>query len=72
MAAKPAAKTTTAASAVFDDRVPTEDAAVTQRLKAAGAIFVGKANLHEFAMGGTSATSYFGPVRNPWALESGT
>jgi aspartyl-tRNA(Asn)/glutamyl-tRNA(Gln) amidotransferase subunit A len=63
---------TTAASAVFDDRVPTEDAAVTQRLKAAGAIFVGKANLHEFAMGGTSATSYFGPVRNPWSLERTT
>ncbi len=59
---------TTAASAVFDDRVPTEDAEVTRRLKAAGAVFVGKANLHEFAFGGTSATSYFGPVRNPWSL----
>ncbi len=59
---------TTAASAVFDDRVPTEDAEVTRRLKNAGAVFVGKANLHEFAMGGTSATSYYGPVRNPWAL----
>ncbi len=60
---------TTAASAVFDDRVPTEDAPVVTRLKAAGAIFIGKANLHEFAFGGTSATSYYGPVRNPWALE---
>ena len=60
---------TTAASAVFDDRVPKEDAEVTKRLKAAGAIFIGKANLHEFAFGGTSATSYYGPVRNPWALE---
>jgi aspartyl-tRNA(Asn)/glutamyl-tRNA(Gln) amidotransferase subunit A len=60
---------TTAASAVFDDRVPKEDAEVVKKLKAAGAIFVGKANLHEFAFGGTSATSYFGPVRNPWALE---
>jgi len=60
---------TTAASAVFDDRVPQEDAEVTRRLKAAGAIFVGKTNLHEFAMGGTSATSYYGPVRNPWALD---
>ena len=59
---------TTAASAVFDDRVPTEDAEVTRRLKLAGAVFVGKANLHEFAMGGTSATSYYGPVRNPWSL----
>src|SRR5437667_6421619 len=60
---------TTAASAVFDDRVPQEDAEVARRLKAAGAICIGKTNLHEFAMGGTSATSYFGPVRNPWALD---
>ena len=60
---------TTAASAVFDDRVPGEDAEVARRLAAAGAVVVGKANLHEFAFGGTSATSYYGPVRNPWALE---
>ena len=60
---------TTAGSAVFDDRIPAEDAEVARRLKAAGAIVIGKANLHEFAMGGTSATSYFGPVRNPWALD---
>jgi aspartyl-tRNA(Asn)/glutamyl-tRNA(Gln) amidotransferase subunit A len=60
---------TTAASAVFDDRVPSEDAEVARRLAAAGAVIVGKANLHEFAFGGTSATSYYGPVRNPWALE---
>jgi aspartyl-tRNA(Asn)/glutamyl-tRNA(Gln) amidotransferase subunit A len=60
---------TTAASAVFDDRVPRADAEVARRLTAAGAVVVGKTNLHEFAMGGTSATSYYGPVRNPWALE---
>jgi len=59
---------TTAASAVFDDRVPAEDAEVTRRLASAGAILIGKTNLHEFAFGGTSATSYYGPVRNPWAL----
>ncbi len=59
---------TTAASAVFDDRIPTEDAEVAKRLKAAGAILLGKPNLHEFAFGGTSVTSYFGPVRNPWNL----
>ena len=60
---------TTAASSVFDDRVPTEDAEVTRRLMAAGAVVLGKLNLHEFANGGTSATSYYGPVRNPWALD---
>lgn len=63
---------TTAGSAVFDDRVPPEDAEVARRLKAAGAIIIGKTNLHEFAMGGTSATSYFGPVRNPWSLDRTT
>ena len=63
---------TTAASAVFDDRVPKEDAVVVTRLAAAGAVFIGKTNLHEFAMGGTSSTSYFGPVRNPWALARAT
>ena len=46
---------TTAASAVFEDRVPEADAEVTRRLKAAGAIVMGKVNLHEFAAGGTSA-----------------
>ena len=60
---------TTAASAVFDERVPEQDAEVTRRLKEAGAVLIGKTNLHEFAMGGTSATSYFGPVRNPWSLD---
>ena len=60
---------TTAASALFDDRIPAQDAEATRRLKSAGAILIGKANLNEFALGGTSATSYYGPVRNPWALD---
>ena len=60
---------TTAASALFDERVPEHDAVVAARLKAAGAVVIGKTNLHEFAMGGTNATSYYGPVRNPWALD---
>ncbi len=60
---------TTAASSVYDDRVPAENAEVARRLEAAGAIVLGKLNLHEFANGGTSATSYYGPVRNPWALD---
>lgn len=56
---------TTAASKVYDDRVPTEDAVVVRRLAASGAVFIGKANLDEFA----DAVSYFGSVRNPWALD---
>jgi aspartyl-tRNA(Asn)/glutamyl-tRNA(Gln) amidotransferase subunit A len=60
---------TTAASAVFEDRVPLEDSEVVRRLRAAGAVLIGKCNLHEFAQGGTSAISFFGPVRNPWKLE---
>jgi aspartyl-tRNA(Asn)/glutamyl-tRNA(Gln) amidotransferase subunit A len=57
---------TTAASAIFADRVPTEDADVVRRLKAAGAVILGKLNMQEFAYGDTSAQSHFGPVRNPW------
>ncbi len=57
---------TTAASAVFKDRIPTEDAEVVRRLKAAGAVLLGKLNMHEFAYGGTSVPSHYGPVRNPW------
>ena len=60
---------TTAASGVLKDRVPTEDAEVVVRLKKAGAVLLGKLNLHEFALGGTSAVTYFGPVRNPWAVN---
>ena len=60
---------TTAASALFKDRVPGEDAEVTRRLNQAGAVFLGKQNLHEFAYGGSSMVSYFGEVRNPWDVE---
>src|SRR5215471_13629150 len=47
---------TTGASAVFDERVPEQDAVVASRLKGAGAVLIGKTNLHEFAMGGTNST----------------
>jgi aspartyl-tRNA(Asn)/glutamyl-tRNA(Gln) amidotransferase subunit A len=60
---------TTAASALFEHRVPAEDAEVTMRLKRAGAILLGKLNMQEFAYGGTSVPSRFGPVRNPHDLE---
>lgn len=56
---------TTAASALFKDRVPSEDAEVVRRLRLAGAVIVGKNNLHEFAYGGSSLVSFFGDVHNP-------
>ena len=56
---------TTAGSLVRRDHVADCDAVVTQRLREAGAVFVGKTNLHEFAFGTTSEDSGFGPVRNP-------
>jgi aspartyl-tRNA(Asn)/glutamyl-tRNA(Gln) amidotransferase subunit A len=59
---------TTAASALFKDRIPTEDATVVRKLKEAGAVLLGKTNMHEFAYGATSAVSYFGAVRNPWDI----
>jgi aspartyl-tRNA(Asn)/glutamyl-tRNA(Gln) amidotransferase subunit A len=59
---------TTAASALFKDRVPKQDADVVSCLKAAGAVLIGKQNLHEFAYGGSSMVSYYGDVHNPWNL----
>jgi aspartyl-tRNA(Asn)/glutamyl-tRNA(Gln) amidotransferase subunit A len=60
---------TTAASPMFKDRIPTEDADIVVRLKKAGAIILGKLNLHEFAIGCTGDVSYFGPARNPWSID---
>lgn len=57
---------TTAASAQFKDRVPSEDAEAVRRLRCGGAVFLGKQNLHEFAYGGSSIISCFGEVHNPW------
>jgi len=60
---------TTAASKIYAGRVPDEDATSVARLRAAGAVLIGKTNLHEFAYGVTTDSSYFGPTRNPWDLE---
>ncbi len=60
---------TTAASGVFANRKPAEDAEVIKRLRSSGAIILGKLNMHEFALGTTSAISHYGPVHNPWSAD---
>jgi aspartyl-tRNA(Asn)/glutamyl-tRNA(Gln) amidotransferase subunit A len=60
---------TTAGSNVFKDRVPSQDAEVVRRLKTAGAVLVGKTNMHEFAFGGSSLVTAFGGVHNPWDIN---
>jgi aspartyl-tRNA(Asn)/glutamyl-tRNA(Gln) amidotransferase subunit A len=57
---------TTAGSGVHENRFPIEDAEVVRQLRHAGAVILGKNNLHEFAYGGSSLVSFFGDVHNPW------
>ena len=60
---------TTAASKVLADNVAAADATVVARLRAAGAVVVGKLNTHEFAWGASTTSQAFGPARNPWDTE---
>jgi aspartyl-tRNA(Asn)/glutamyl-tRNA(Gln) amidotransferase subunit A len=60
---------TTGGSKIFEDRQLRYDSAVVERLEAAGAILLGKLNLHELAYGITSQNPHFGAVRNPWDVE---
>ena len=60
---------TTAGSRVYENYVPATDATVVEKLEAAGAVNLGKLNLHELAYGITSANPHFGAVRNPWNPE---
>jgi aspartyl-tRNA(Asn)/glutamyl-tRNA(Gln) amidotransferase subunit A len=57
---------TTGGSKVYERFVPEIDSAVGEKLTAAGAVLMGKLNMHELAYGITSANPHFGPVRNPW------
>ncbi|HOK46466.1 MAG TPA: amidase [Bryobacteraceae bacterium] len=60
---------TTCGSKIFADHVPARDAAVVEKLTAAGAVLIGKTNMHELAYGITSNNPHWGAVRNPWDLE---
>jgi aspartyl-tRNA(Asn)/glutamyl-tRNA(Gln) amidotransferase subunit A len=56
-------------SKIHKDFIANEDATVVSKLKAAGVVFTGKLNMHEYAWGGTTNNPHFGPTRNPWNLE---
>ncbi|MEJ2600156.1 MAG: amidase, partial [Anaerolineales bacterium] len=60
---------TTAGSRFFADNIPQEDAVVVQKLRGAGAVFLGKLNMHEIALGLTNVNPHYGPCHNPWSLE---
>jgi aspartyl-tRNA(Asn)/glutamyl-tRNA(Gln) amidotransferase subunit A len=60
---------TTGGSKILADWVPDRDSTLVERLRAAGAIIIGKTNLDEFGHGGTSTLSHFGPVHNPWNTD---
>jgi aspartyl-tRNA(Asn)/glutamyl-tRNA(Gln) amidotransferase subunit A len=60
---------TTIGSKLFTDHVPDQDAAVVEKLDAAGAVSIGKLGMHEFAYGITSNNPHFGAVRNPWNTD---
>ncbi|MBI2877912.1 MAG: Asp-tRNA(Asn)/Glu-tRNA(Gln) amidotransferase subunit GatA [Candidatus Tectomicrobia bacterium] len=60
---------TTGGARILRDHIPDHDATLVERLKAAGAVIVGKTNMHEFAYGATTNNPHYGPTHNPWDLE---
>lgn len=60
---------TTGGSRIYGDRVPEKDSAVVETLRSAGAVFLGKLNLHEWALGVTNQNPHFGPACNPWDIS---
>ncbi len=60
---------TTAGSHILDGFKPNYESTISQNLRDAGAVMLGKTNLDEFAMGSANVTSYYGPVKNPWVLN---
>jgi aspartyl-tRNA(Asn)/glutamyl-tRNA(Gln) amidotransferase subunit A len=59
----------TCGSKILTDFIPSYDAAVIERLSSAGAVLLGKLNMHEFANGPTSVNPHYGPVHNPWDFQ---
>ncbi len=60
---------TTAGTKLLSEWIPRDDSAAVERLKLAGAIIIGKLNMHELACGGTTINPHFGTTRNPWNLS---
>ena len=60
---------TTGGSKIFESWIPDDDATAVQKLREAGAIIIGKSNLHEFAMGATTENPHYGSTKNPWNIK---